>query len=250
MRSEAQAQPLTTTSSTENGFYQVRQCTDEACHLRFPVRMDELPAHCCPRCGAPTIIAVEIDQSADRPPLPFSSDPIAPEPTAAHVAPPIVVIVDNVRSLFNVGSIFRSADGAGIAHLYLCGITPTPANPKLHKTALGAEAVVPWSHDTNSLTCVQRLRSAGYLLWALEEAASATSIFTTPMPASPLALVIGNEVIGVDPSLLALCDAVVSIPMKGTKRSLNVATAFGAAAIVLTHRAATEQVLPGCPTDP
>jgi tRNA G18 (ribose-2'-O)-methylase SpoU len=153
-----------------------------------------------------------------------------------------VVVVDNVRSLFNVGSIFRSADGAGIHHLHLCGITPTPANPKLAKTALGAEHAVSWTYHRNSLDCAEQLRAAGYLLWALEEHAAATSIFTVPLPMVPVALVIGNEVTGVDPALLACCSTVVALPMQGIKRSLNVATAFGAAAIILAHRVATSRV--------
>jgi len=152
---------------------------------------------------------------------------------------PLVVLVDNVRSTFNVGSIFRSADGAGVSHLYLCGITPTPAHPKLAKTALGAEQTVPWTHYKNSLECVQLLAAAGYQLWALEAMATAVSIFTAPLPAAPLALVIGNEVAGVDPGLLAHCTQIVALPMYGAKRSLNVATAFGAAAVLLTHRRAS-----------
>jgi len=157
--------------------------------------------------------------------------------------PTVAVVVDNVRSLFNVGSIFRSADGAGVHHLHLCGITPTPTNPKLAKTSLGAESTVAWTHYNNSLDCMAALHEAGYALWALEEDPTALSIFDAPLPRRPLALVVGNEVTGIDPAWLAAADEIVALPMYGSKRSLNVATAFGAAAVLLTHRYVARQKL-------
>ena len=222
--------------------YQVRQCTAEACRLRFPARAEELPTMCCPRCGALTQICAQTAVSSERPNIASRSQGEAG--LTAHRLPahrlPMVIVVDNVRSLFNVGSIFRSADGAGVAHLYLCGITPTPENHKLAKTALGAELTVPWRHFTNGLDCIALLRRDGYLIWALEETATAHSIFDAPLPVAPLALIVGNEVSGIDPALLAAADATVALPMYGTKRSLNVATASGAAVILLTHRMITE----------
>lgn len=152
--------------------------------------------------------------------------------------PPIAALVDNVRSAFNIGSIFRCADGAGVTHLYLCGVTPTPTHPKVAKTALGAEQNVDWSHHNNSLDVAHQLKLEGRLFWALENGPDAGSLLTVePPPASRgLVLVIGNEVTGVDPGLLALCDHTVAIPMWGTKRSLNVAVAFGVAVYMLRLR--------------
>ena len=138
----------------------------------------------------------------------------------------------NIRSVYNVGSMFRSADGAGIARLYLCGYTATPEHRKLHKTALGAEEAVPWLHDRDGLGAAVRLRAAGYHLWALELAPAADSLFAVgrlPQDA-PVVLVVGNEVQGLEPELLALCERVLAIPMRGVKESLNVAVAFGVAA--------------------
>lgn len=218
--------------------YQVWQCTSPTCRLRFPARRDELRNDRCPHCGAAVIVVAQVAGAA----APWS----APGERGNIPAWPLVVLVDNVRSLFNVGSIFRSADGAGISHLYLCGITPTPEQPKMAKTALGAEQSVPWTQYKNSLECAQLLGEAGYQLWALEATATAVSIFTAPLPAAPLALVVGNEVAGVDPGLLAACTQVVALPMYGAKSSLNVATAFGAAAVLLAQRRVS---LPGALTD-
>jgi tRNA G18 (ribose-2'-O)-methylase SpoU len=144
---------------------------------------------------------------------------------------PISALLDNVRSTFNVGSIFRCADGAAVRHLYLCGITPTPAHPKLSKTALGAEASVGWSQHNNALDLAQRLKAEGNALWALENQPDAESpLAIEPTVAAPrVILVVGNEVAGIDPALLALCARTIAIPMYGAKRSLNVAIAFGIA---------------------
>ncbi len=210
--------------------YQWRECSNRDCHLRFPMPAGERPGEYCPWCGASTaLITTTLVGADDRPNV------------VALPALPLAVLVDNVRSTFNVGSIFRSADGAGWAHLYLCGITPTPANPKLAKTALGAQEVLPWSQHNNALALATTLKAEGKTLWALEETEQAVSLFAVPLPtlilsAPPLVLVVGNEVVGVDPAILALCDKIVAIPMCGVKRSLNVATAFGVAAVLLAQR--------------
>jgi len=150
-----------------------------------------------------------------------------------QVSAPFAALLDNVRSTFNVGSIFRSSDGAGVDHLYLCGVTPTPKHSKLARAALGADQSVAWSHHRNAVTLAQRLRRDGYTLWALETGRDSISIFETEAPSPPFVLVVGSEVTGIDPDLLALCAHHVSIPMAGCKQSLNVATAFGIAAILL-----------------
>jgi tRNA G18 (ribose-2'-O)-methylase SpoU len=145
-------------------------------------------------------------------------------------------LLDNIRSTFNVGSIFRASDGAGLHRLHLCGITPTPDNPKVAKTALGAEHSVDWSYHLNAIQAAQALKSQGFLICALEATPDSCSIFEAPpfLFSSPLLLVVGNEVTGVDAGLLELSDAVLSIPMQGKKESLNVSLAFGIAAYTLS----------------
>lgn len=154
-----------------------------------------------------------------------------------HARPPrpLEILVDNVRSVFNVGSIFRSADGAGVSELHLCGITPTPKHPAMKKTALGAEESLPWSQSLNGLAQAQRLIGAGHKLWALEGTIDSVPLFSAApdRPEGPLVLVVGNEVSGVDPAIMALCQQIVTIPMAGVKDSLNVASALAVAVYAL-----------------
>ncbi|GAB4581216.1 MAG: hypothetical protein Fur0022_39630 [Anaerolineales bacterium] len=132
---------------------------------------------------------------------------------------------------------FRTADGAGLSHLYLCGYTSTPENPKVGKTALGAEQALTWSYHPNGLEIAQTLRAEGKRLIALEGGERAEPIFHLPPTdhTLPIVLVVGNEVAGVDPGILAVCDQVVSIPMMGVKESLNAAVAFGVAVYTLRY---------------
>ena len=210
--------------------YQIRQCTDQNCRLRFPVPLDERLGQRCPRCRGSTVVVATVNAPSER-----SDEAGGSTPTAGPCLP-IEALLDNVRSLFNVGSIFRSADGAGLRRLHLCGITPTPENPKLAKTALGAEQGVAWRYHTNALEAIRQARSEGYTIWGLEEQIGAESLFTVTLPTQPLLLIVGSEVTGVDPGILQLCDKIVAIPMYGVKRSLNVATAFGVAAVILSQR--------------
>jgi tRNA G18 (ribose-2'-O)-methylase SpoU len=140
-------------------------------------------------------------------------------------------MLDNVRSAWNVGSIFRSADGLGISHLYLCGITPTPENSKVTKTSLGTEKTISWSQHNNGVYAAIEVKKRGLRLWALESDDRSYSIHNALGYRSgrPIVLVVGNEVCGVDPGILELCERTVHIPMIGVKRSLNVAVAFGIA---------------------
>jgi tRNA G18 (ribose-2'-O)-methylase SpoU len=204
----------------------IRQCSRPTCEFRFPVEIENKRAAACPKCGAETIIAVEI-----RPQPPFQ------EKEPCLQMPPLEALLDNIRSTFNVGAIFRTAESAGFRHLYLCGITPTPAHPKIGKTALGAEENLAWTYSNNSLTTAKKMRDAGKQLWALEFSPQAVSLFEAvrERPVSPLVLVAGNERTGVDPDLLALCDRVIWIPMQGQKESLNVAVAFSIAAYTLRY---------------
>lgn len=139
---------------------------------------------------------------------------------------PVVAVLDNIRSLYNVGSIFRTADAAGIGKLYLCGITAAPPHPSIRKTALGADERVPHEHQWNAFSTVARLRYEGYRIAAIETGPASIDLFDW-QPEFPLAVLFGNEVDGLSQPLLDLCDIRVSIPMYGVKRSLNVATAAG-----------------------
>jgi tRNA G18 (ribose-2'-O)-methylase SpoU len=159
----------------------------------------------------------------------------------------VEALLDNIRSIYNVGAMLRTADGAGLRHLYLCGITATPGHPRMAKTALGSEDAVPWTAHPNALDAADGLLAQGYRLWALESGAQAGSLFALDsLPAAPLVLVVGNELAGVDAALLARCERVLSIPMHGIKGSLNAAVAFGIAAYYLRFgvpalRSATEK---------
>jgi tRNA G18 (ribose-2'-O)-methylase SpoU len=143
-------------------------------------------------------------------------------------------LLDNVRSAWNVGAIFRTADALGVRRLHLCGITPTPENASVKKTALGADSSVPWTTSKNALKAAEKLKADGCQLWALEQDERAVSIYDLAIDdlrfsGVPVVLVVGNEITGVDPALLDLCDRIVYIPMRGQKRSLNVEVAFGVA---------------------
>jgi tRNA G18 (ribose-2'-O)-methylase SpoU len=138
------------------------------------------------------------------------------------------VLVDNVRSLHNVGSIFRTADGAGVSKLYLCGITGTPPRNEIRKAALGAEEHVAWEYHRDPVKLVRRLKAEGVRTVVLEAAPGAAR-YDEADYGFPLCLVIGHEFHGVRPELLEAADEVIAIPMAGMKISLNVAVAFGVA---------------------
>ena len=146
------------------------------------------------------------------------------------------VLLDNIRSAWNVGSIFRSADGFGFDHAYLCGITPTPDGPAheaLTKTSLGAEDMVTWSYHKDAVKLIMGLKKDGWRVYALEEEARAISIQNHVGKMEKSVLILGSEVTGVDPELLDLCDVIYYIPMRGEKKSFNVAIAFSIAAYVM-----------------
>lgn len=130
---------------------------------------------------------------------------------------------------------FRIADGAGLDHLHLCGLTATPDNPKVQKTALSAEQTVSWTHHLNGVLAVKALKEVGYVVWGIEGGERSRDLIVSRpgLPSSPLAFIVGNEKSGIDPAILSLCDAVWHIPMQGHKRSLNVAIAFGIIAYYL-----------------
>jgi len=147
------------------------------------------------------------------------------------------VLLDNIRSAWNVGSILRTADGFGFGHAYLCGITPTPEVDAVRKTALGAEEYVTWSQHKDTVKLVTGLKLEGWKIAVLEEDQRAISIsqFTDLQISNPVVLVLGSEVTGADPELLDLADHILYIPMRGQKRSFNVANAFSIAAYGMTR---------------
>ena len=140
----------------------------------------------------------------------------------------IYLVLNDIRSRENVGSIFRTADAAGVAKIYLCGITPTPPHDKISKTALGAEKYVPWEYHKQAWRLLEKLKKDGINIVALEQTKGSEGLFKFK-PKFPLALVVGNEVSGISPKILKYCDKKISIPMYGKKESLNVAVAAGVA---------------------
>jgi 23S rRNA (guanosine2251-2'-O)-methyltransferase len=139
---------------------------------------------------------------------------------------PVTVLLDNVRSMYNVGAFFRAADGVGLEKLCLAGITAHPPKKAITKTALGAEDIVPWEHDWHAVSMAQGLRDKGFEIAAIETSPHSVDLFEW-QPKFPLCVLFGNEVDGLQPKLLELAGTHVRIPMLGQKTSLNVATAAG-----------------------
>ena len=146
---------------------------------------------------------------------------------------PVAVVLDDVRSEMNVGSVFRTADAFVVEHIALCGITATPPKHEIHKTALGAEDSVEWSYHKTALEAVEQLRNQGYTICAIEQVHGSVSLeeFTIEQ-GKKYALVLGNEVKGVSQALVDASDCCIEIPQHGTKHSLNIACS---AAIVMWH---------------
>lgn len=150
---------------------------------------------------------------------------------------PLVVVLDDVRSLYNVGSVFRSCDAFRIEAIYLCGITATPPNAEIHKTALGAENSVDWQYFSSAEDAVTRLKDNGYFVYSVEQVEGSTALQDLSEHISPInndataqkhyAVVLGNEVKGVHQSVVDLSDGCLEIPQFGTKHSLNVSVTAG-----------------------
>ena len=145
--------------------------------------------------------------------------------------PPLAfaVILNNIRSLYNVGSVFRTADGVGLEKITLCGITGCPPAPQIAKTALGAETRVPWEHYPDAPTAIHAYKTKGYQIVLLEQMRESVP-YQEFLPQPPVCLVVGNEISGVSDAAVSLCDAAVEIEMAGIKNSLNVSVAFGVVA--------------------
>ena len=141
---------------------------------------------------------------------------------------PLIIILDNVRSLHNVGSVFRTGDAFAIEAIYLCGITSTPPQAEIHKTALGAEDTVDWKYYEDTAGAVNELKANGYTVCAVEQAQGSTLLTDYKLnKKKKIALILGNEVKGVQQSVVDICDGCIEIPQFGTKHSLNVSVTAG-----------------------
>ncbi len=204
--------------------YQIRVCQN--CGLRYPLVKDQQFGERCPVCLGQTIAVIE--------------QPLDHEPQTDNQRLDSKInlraLLDNIRSAWNVGSILRSADGFEFQHAYLCGITPTPENTDVRKTALGAQDSVGWSAHKNAVELIKQLKEERFEIWALEQTENSIPIHSALRQSSAsrnTILAVGNEVTGVDLGILEIADHVVHLPMRGRKRSFNVAIAFAVAAQIL-----------------
>jgi tRNA G18 (ribose-2'-O)-methylase SpoU len=141
---------------------------------------------------------------------------------------PIIIILDDIRSLHNIGSVFRTADAFLIEKIVLCGITATPPNKEINKTALGATETIAWEHQTDILKVIENLKKEGVIVLAIEQVESAIFLQDFEIDSEKkYALVFGNEVFGVSQEAVALCDGCIEIPQLGTKHSLNISVSAG-----------------------
>jgi tRNA G18 (ribose-2'-O)-methylase SpoU len=206
--------------------FEIRICRN--CGLRYPASGDRLGGGRCPSCLGDTRLVEKIQPNDEQ-----NASQSRPGTRLGSI------LLDNIRSAWNVGSILRTADGFGIRHAYLCGITPTPEHEAVRKTSLGAEAYLTWTYHKNAVQLAKGLKRRGRIVWSLEERGSAIRLGTGSgkiarrTPRERIVLVLGNELTGVDRQLREMSDEVWSIPMQGWKRSFNVAVAFGIAAFAL-----------------
>jgi 23S rRNA (guanosine2251-2'-O)-methyltransferase len=212
--------------------FEFYECDNPECRMRFPGYDGYPKTKRCPECRSSIHSAARVTSNTEK------SNMIC-----EAVGWRVEALLDNIRSAWNVGSIFRTSDGTGIQKIYLCGITPTPENPKVGKTALGAELTIQWERFTNGVQLASTLKSQGYRLWALEDLPEAEPLYDVAADQidQPIVLIVGNEVCGVDPGIIELCDRIISIPMQGKKQSYNVAVAFGMALSFLLYRHSVSQ---------
>jgi tRNA G18 (ribose-2'-O)-methylase SpoU len=150
---------------------------------------------------------------------------------------PIVVVLENIRSAYNVGSVFRTADAFLVEAIYIVGYSAKPPHKEIRKTALGAEESVNWLHFRTSAEAIADLKQKGYKVWAVEQAMGSMALQeAAALDDAPLAVVFGNEVSGVEPDTIALCEGCIEIPQFGMKHSLNIATAAGVVLWELVRR--------------
>jgi 23S rRNA (guanosine2251-2'-O)-methyltransferase len=154
---------------------------------------------------------------------------LTPESWAASVRHPVTLMLHNIRSMWNVGAMFRTADAAGIDRIVITGYTATPPRKEISKTALGADSTVPWLHFADPIEAIAALKDEGKKVYGLEIAENSRPYSSLRADDFPLALLLGNEVDGIGDALLSHCDGVLEIPQYGIKHSLNVAVAAGVA---------------------
>ena len=195
----------------------IRECVNSACALRIPDNVKQEAFHYCPKCGSQMKIVSPYQISNDTlPTIPFKN------------SNQIILILDNIRSAYNVGSILRSAEGFQVDTTYLCGISPTPDNTKTKKTSINSEHYIRWEYCRNALHKAKELHDNGFILMALESGIGGKPLFEFRHSLTKkIALVFGNEVTGIDPELLNFCDEIFEIPMSGYKRSFNITIAVG-----------------------
>ena len=153
---------------------------------------------------------------------------LSPEAFRVKKKIPLVMVLDNVRSMHNVGAAFRIADAFLIEKLYLCGITATPPHREIHKTALGAEEHVAWEQAQNTLTIIKHLKTVGYCIVAVEQTDTSRALHVfNHSTTQKCAIVFGHEVFGIQEAVLSACDACLEIPQHGVKHSLNVSVSMG-----------------------
>lgn len=141
---------------------------------------------------------------------------------------PLIVVLDDVRSMYNVGSVFRTSDAFRVEAIYLCGITACPPHAEIHKTALGAEDTVEWKHFDNTMDAVESLKADGYYIYSIEQCEGSTMLQSMQVePGEKYAVILGNEVKGVKQEVVDASDGCLEIPQFGTKHSLNVSTTAG-----------------------
>lgn len=198
-----------------------RECGNDICRFRYADLESDLANAYCPLCGSSSRI-IEPASSAVA---------ILAKDNSIHKPFTIRVLLDNIRSVYNVGAIMRTSDGFQVDETLLCGITPTPANPRLSKTSLGAEQQIQWSQHRNALDICKTLKNQGCTLISLESCPESTNLYAIKreMFGNELVLMVGNEVLGIDPGLLAISDLILAIPMAGHKESFNVACAHAIA---------------------
>lgn len=153
---------------------------------------------------------------------------ITPQEYSEKKKIPVIVVLDNVRSQHNIGSAFRTSDAFCVSQIFLCGICASPPSAEIHKSALGAENVVPWTYFKETLEAVKSLKDEGYFIVSIEQTENSTSLFDLKLAENKkIALIFGNEVKGVDQEVVNMSDMAVEIPQFGTKHSLNVSVSIG-----------------------
>lgn len=207
-------------------WFEIRLCL--TCDLRYPIEQNHSLGVRCPQCLGETKIILQKK---------IGEEELMRNKTENKSETTYAVLLDNIRSAWNVGSILRSADGLGFDQVFLCGITPTPENEAVKKTSLKAEDSIQWSYHKNAVQLIKMLKTEGWQVCGLEEDNRAAEISNLLLRSHhKTVLIVGNEVTGIDSELLSLCNEIFYIPMQGKKRSLNVAIAFSVAAYALRQK--------------